>query len=335
VIRCWQAGGNDNLEQLRDTILGQGLTDVVVQFNFSFFNLEALTELVAALDQRGVRVYMFLHSTRDVKPPHEPRSLATMGRALSLCRRVFVHSINDLNNLKEKGIFHNTTLFPHGVKVLPAGPPCSASGETGQVLAAFGFLLPHKGTLELIQAFEIVRKTRTDVKLLLLTALYPGGASEDEYSRCRTRIDKSPFREDITLVTDYLEEQTVNDRLTRADLIVYPYQHTQESSSAAVRTGLATGRPVATTCLEIFDDVADVVYTLPGRSPAALAEGIAELLADPALKERLAANQQAWLDSHSWERLGPRLGNIMVANAAKYPGPDLGSPDLSANGRPV
>ena len=48
----------------------------------------------------------------------------------------------------------------------------------------------------------------------------------------------------VTLITDYLTDERSLAWLQRAELIVYPYQHTQESSSAAVRMGLASGRPV-------------------------------------------------------------------------------------------
>ncbi|MCP4116874.1 MAG: glycosyltransferase [Desulfobacteraceae bacterium] len=312
VIRCWEAGGDDTLETLLETIRGQKLTEIVIQFNFSFFNLDALNNLITALGEQGVATYLFLHSTADVKPPHEPKSLASIDRALKLSRRVFVHSVHDLNRLKGFGIVRNSTLFPHGVpgRNVVSGP----SGQSPSLIATFGFLLPHKGTRDLIRAFELLRETGMESKLLLLTALYPGGISENECSLCRSMIEKSPFRDDITMVTGYLGEEEIHQRLSRADVIVYPYQNTQESSSAAVRTGLATGRPVATTPLAIFEDVSDVVYTLPGGSPRELARGIKNLMNDSNLKEKMGTRQQAWLSTHNWRILGQRLQNIISSN---------------------
>ncbi|HEY1908021.1 MAG TPA: hypothetical protein VGG91_18380, partial [Myxococcaceae bacterium] len=92
---------------------------------------------------------------------------------------------------------------------------------------------------------------------------------------------------------------------------VFPYQQTAESSSAAVRVGLAARRPVACTPSEIFDDVRSVVHTLPGFDPASLARGLAELLGDP---DRLASRQKAqdaWLETHDWGVLARRLSGLL------------------------
>lgn len=318
VIRCWETGKNDGLELLLATILGQKLTDIVIQFNFSFFNLKALGNLVTTLEEKGIHTYIFLHSTADVKTPHKPKSLTTIHRALQLCRRVFVHSVNDLNRLKRSGVFRNTTLFPHGVHAwkdlsLPAR-------KNHFLIAGFGFLLPHKGIRELIEAFERLQRedikklgTHLSSKLLIMTALYPGEISQEEGRLCRVMIENSPFKENITLETDYLDESEILCRLARADVIVYPYQNTQESSSAAVRMGLATGQPVATTPLDIFEDVAEVVYTLPGTSPRDIAQGIKTLMTENDFREKIKTTQQAWLKSHDWQILGQRLQNIIAS----------------------
>jgi glycosyltransferase involved in cell wall biosynthesis len=56
----------------------------------------------------------------------------------------------------------------------------------------------------------------------------------------------------IQMTTEFLPDDESFALLARADLLVFPYQDTGESSSAAVRNGLATGRPVAVTPLPIL-----------------------------------------------------------------------------------
>ena len=90
-------------------------------------------------------------------------------------------------------------------------------------------------------------------------------------------------------------------------MVVFPYQHTQESASAAVRIGLASLVPVACTPLPIFDDVASVTYRLSGITPEAVAEGVTNLLSDEALRTELAGKQKAWLAAHAWSTLSRRL----------------------------
>jgi hypothetical protein len=60
-------------------------------------------------------------------------------------------------------------------------------------------------------------------------------------------------------------------RLATADVVVYPYQHTQESGSAAIKLGLASLDPVACTPLPTFDEGADVIHRLSGFTSSEIA----------------------------------------------------------------
>ncbi|MCK5795258.1 MAG: glycosyltransferase [Anaerolineales bacterium] len=216
-------------------------------------------------------------------------------------------------------------LFPHGVKSPGTdfkSVPCSVTSVPGQtipntaqqktkIIATYGFLLPHKGISELISAFEIMRKNEPNLKLLLLNALYPDKISEQTQNQCRQKIKQSRYCKDITMINEYLPEKEILQKLSQAQVIVYPCQNTQESSSASVRMGLITGRPVAVTPLAIFEDVADVVYTLPGITPDEMALGIKKFINDMVQRDKIMTRQQAWLTLHDWQILGNRLRLII------------------------
>jgi hypothetical protein len=70
-------------------------------------------------------------------------------------------------------------------------------------------------------------------------------------------------------------------------------------------------RPVATTPLPIFDDVASVTHRLPGIAPADLAQGIELLLSDNKKLFRLAEQQRTWVNAHSWSILSRRLDGLI------------------------
>ena len=114
----------------------------------------------------------------------------------------------------------------------------------------------------------------------------------------------------MTLVSDYLEDADSLAWLGMADCIVFPYQHTQESSSAAVRWGLSTGKPVLCTPLDIFEDVAEAVTFLPGTSSEDLAKGLGLFL-----QRRPEAKQEQWLRTHAWTTVSARLRNVLTALA--------------------
>ena len=87
--------------------------------------------------------------------------------------------------------------------------------------------------------------------LLLVNALYPVAESKVLQETCNRLIDALGLRDQVLMINEFLEDEESLALLECADLIVFPYQTTGESSSAAVRTGLASGRPVACTPLPI------------------------------------------------------------------------------------
>jgi len=210
---------------------------------------------------------------------------------------------------------NNIVLFPQGVLPTP-GKDIAAERQRldlqgKRVIASYGYLLPHKGLQQLIQAFAQLAAGDETLHLLLVNALYPQEISKLVCDECVALIDSLQLTQRVTLVTDFLPDAQSLALLQLADLIVYPYQRTQESSSAAVRIGLASGRPVAVTPLFIFDDVVEAVHVLPGTKVAELAEGIRTLLADPAAITQKAAKTESWLKSRQWPQLSMRLLNII------------------------
>lgn len=315
VSRVWRDCSQSDLSFLRDCILDLELEAVMIQFNFGFFHLQALGQLIRQLKAHGVKVLMTLHAVQGIDRPDFKASLSWIASDLACCDRLFVHSVKDMGLLKQASLVDNVTLWPHGVHAAPG----RARQEQGRTLACYGFLLPHKGIYELIQAVDILRSEFSDLKLLLVNALYPAPESEWYYHKCREVSQELGLDHSITFHPDFLPEEQSRQLLSRADLIVFPYQQTGESSSAAVRFGLAVDRPVLCTPLDIFSDVRDVVFTARGSDPRALAHSIEKLLKSPERMASLDDRRKKWLIEHDWSTLGPRLSGLIKACTHRSP----------------
>nr|WP_314863340.1 glycosyltransferase [uncultured Undibacterium sp.] len=318
VVRNWRMGFEGNLSQLTSDIRGAGIGAVVIQYNFGFFTLSELANLIETLEARDISVHCFFHATADLVRPEQTFSLSSITSALAKATRLYVHGVADLNRFKDFGLMANVTLFPQGLLPTPVRNQFAAKSNlninpNSKVLASYGFLLPHKGLPQLIQAFVQLRKDDPDLHLLLLNALYPVAESQREYEYCLSLIQQLGLSEHVTLQTEFLADEDCVTCLQAADLIVYPYQQTQESSSAAVRMGIASGVPVAVTPLEIFDDVGDAVFRLPGISAMELAQGISAMLANPELLELQISQASTWAQSRQWPWLSMRLLNMIDA----------------------
>jgi glycosyltransferase involved in cell wall biosynthesis len=278
VATCWQAGTAESLDALAGELDARGIDAVVLQFNYGFFDFAALNAFLRRQASAGRAVVVICHSTTDPPPRILARKLADLAPGLAACDRVLVHSERDVENLRRIGITRNVSLFPHGI---PTAAPAAAvvrGRRDGFTLATYGFCLPHKGLLEMVEAFAELARADATLQLKMVNAEYPARASGELIDALRGRVRSLGLEGRVTLVTDYLPDAESLGHLAGADLVVFPYQHTGESSSAAVRIGLAAGRPVAVTPLPIFADVAEVVHTLPGTDRAALVAGLGGLV---------------------------------------------------------
>jgi glycosyltransferase involved in cell wall biosynthesis len=313
VVRCWNAEYDENFDVAFEEIIERQIDTVVFQYNFGFCAIEHLASLIARLRERGIGMHIFFHSTADVAQNGQMRSLSEIANYLQQAERIYVHSADDMNRLKSWQIVDNVVCFPHGIT-----PPSSSAHRINKavfankkVIASYGFLLPHKGVLQLIEAFAQLDHAQHDSHLLLVNALYPSPISNHEAFLCRELMRQLGIEEKVTFITEFLSDADTHYALSNADVIVFPYQKTQESSSAAVRVGLATGKPVLVTPLAIFADVDEAVHQLPGTSPEQIAIGLTKFFNQSAPSQEKQAQIAIWFAERSWLVLSTRLLNII------------------------
>jgi glycosyltransferase involved in cell wall biosynthesis len=315
VVRCWTVDMEETLDDAYVAIVEHRIDTVVIQYNFGFYSLDTLARLIKRLKQAGIGVHCFFHATGDLIWGRRIISLRSIAPALALADRIYVHGVQDLNRLKKIGLVDNVVFFPHGVPQPSASSSEQLREQHGlqgkRIIAAYGFLLPHKGIRELIHAFGRLVHTDDNLHLLLVNALYPVPVSAEEKVACAALIDELELSQRVTFITDFLSDDECLALLRMADLIVFPYQRTQESSSAAVRMGLAAGRPVVVTPLSIFDDVAEAVHILPGVRIDDIAEGLHRLLVDSATVAAQMKKTERWTSARLWPKLSMRLLNLI------------------------
>ena len=120
----------------------------------------------------------------------------------------------------------------------------------------------------------------------------------------------------VTINPKYLSDAEVLNSLSKYDLTIFPYQNSNESSSAAVRHGLSSLRPVLVTPLPVFDDVADLVNYLPGTSSFDIALGIERWYKNTETnsKNKNTAQEKKYFDKLNqmrFSKLAHRLSSII------------------------
>lgn len=315
-VRNWVIGKNRNaLNQVSEEIASRLLNTIVIQFNYGFYNHQELSQFIEENIEHDRIVILMLHSTVDPedKLPEENFKLQFILESLKSCHRILVHSVDDLNRLKNIGLVENVALFPHGVvnytrQILPGNK------SDIPLIASYGFCLPHKGLEQLIDAVSILRKQGTEVRLRLVNAEYPASESTNLVESINNRIRNLNLTDLVEFNCQFLDDDESFELLSEADLIVFAYQKTGESSSAAVRYGLATKRPVAVTPLHIFDDISNAAFRLSGTDSASIASGIIEIInslsSNSELARTILTNAKNWRKEFDYSVVGRRLKGI-------------------------
>ncbi len=302
---CW-TGADDRLEGLRRE-LARGRFDAVhFQFNFGFFSLEPLANIIRELKQAGKAVLVTFHSTADTRVNGKLASLGSISAALQLVDLILVHSQADQDRLASFGISDNVRLIHHGTIECPP-EEFALRRELGipfqPAIGTFGFLLPHKGLLELLQAVHLLRRDFPGLGLLAQCALHHDPVSQQFERKVRAAIGELNLASAVLLSTEFLAPEEVVLLMQMADVLVLPYGQTTESSSAAIRFAIAAGRPVITTQQHIFHDVREAVYQIPDNHPERLAEAIRGILADSEAARVWSQRVRAYAQQASWPRV--------------------------------
>ena len=245
-----------------------------------------------------VKVLITMHNTRDRSMIFPSKRIEKAVEGLKTCSTVMVHTNADVENLRKLGLTDNVVMIPHGIY-----PPPSDSAETlpieGRVMGTFGFLLPHKGQLQLVEAFE--RLPGWD-QLLLLCATREGTGNTEK--KINSIIENKGLQGRVKLVTDFLDDDVAIATLAKCDLLVFPYQNTKESASGAVRMGVASGAPIAVSPIPIFDDVSGAIR-MRGGSVDDIVASISMLSEDELNSSRKAIIELR--DSLQWDEVAKRI----------------------------
>lgn len=306
IVRCWQSGRDtSDIEALKSAIVSKNITTLIIQYNFSFIPLYLLEELLFFCELNSIDVHLFFHSTKDVITAEYIDSLGSISNSLDKTTAIYVHSVEDLNYLKHFGIYKNTFLIVHpfNAPLMDISKHIQKVPSDFVTLATFGFLLPQKGVLELIDVAEELDKEGVKVKLLLLCAIHPAPISQILKKRIEEKISSSPIKDRIEICFDFLPEEQIIARLSAADKIVFAYQNTQESSSAALRIGLLSQKEIIATPQPIFNDAKHTVTFSSDSSVASLVKTIKKSLSskfDP-------SKQIEWILKNSVQTVSQRF----------------------------
>ena len=308
--RLWDSAFRGDLKNLTEAIRKSNHEVVNIQFNFGFYSLQNLQYLIEQLHDKKKIVITF-HKTEDADVGGKTVSLRSIAKSLNKCALLVVHQNRDLQILEGFGIDPSIIrVIAHGQLRYPYVTPQIAKDRKGIkssfVIGSYGFLLPHKGVLEIIEAVEIIRKQIPDVLFLSVNSLHDSPESREYLSLCQKKIRELHLEENVQMITAFNPNDVSMSYLQACDAVVLSYHPTKESASGALRFCLASYRPLITTDQPIFKEAADCSIQIQSSSPMEIADAVLSIYNGRDLSEQLS-NIRNYVEQSSWENYGIQL----------------------------
>jgi glycosyltransferase involved in cell wall biosynthesis len=315
VRRIWTNDRTSTVDRLLAELRLSTAEVLHIQYNFGFFTVAELGRLIAA--EVPLRpVIVTIHRTVALEVDEGFESMADIADELRSADAVIVHQESDRRRLDESGVADNVHVIPIGTESPVPIDRTAARRRLGIpdhafVVGTFGFLLPHKGLIPLVRAVAELRSIGVDAWLVATCALHPDPSSAAHRAAVVEEIHRLELDDVVHLATDFLERVDALGRLGAADVLVLPYEETNESASAAIRFVLPLGRAIVTSRLQIFEDVADIVPMLEAPvDPFELARLLEELWLDEVRLEGIARDVATFSDATSWARASSRTREV-------------------------
>ena len=227
-------------------------------------------------------------------------------------------------------IFHSSSfplliLIPLGSNVEPQPPPDFEratwraryqADEKTLLLAYFGFLNESKGGEELIESLALLRQQGTNTRLLFIGG--DVGHADPTNVAYGARVQAMIERHNLQKVvhrTGYIDEAAVSANLLAADVLVMPYRDGVSFRRTTLIAALRHGCPIISTTPTDPSLIPEIrpgenMLLTPPQDAVALAETIAPLADDTALRERLSVGARQLGNLFEWQTIAEQTKTL-------------------------
>lgn len=158
-----------------------------------------------------------------------------------------------------------------------------------------GTLEPRKNLTTLLKAYAILRAERQAKDLKLVVVGRKGWLYDEVFETV-----KALALHEYVLFTDFVDDEDLPDLYRGAFLLVFPSLY--EGFGLPILEAMASGVPVIASNTSSMPEVAgDAALLIDPRKPAAIAEGMAQLLADEQFRKTLTQRGLARARCFTWE----------------------------------
>jgi polysaccharide biosynthesis protein PslF len=288
----------------------------VIQHEFGIFGRNDGVGVLDLADKLHVPLVSVLHTVlrRPTEDQHKIiSSLGERGSLVVLCESAR-SILADVYNVppSEVAVIH------HGAQwsSRPPNPP------PRRRLITWGLLGPGKGLERSIRSMAILKDLGHAPEYLIVGRTHPQVLMRQgpAYRRSLEElVDRLGLDDSVKFVDRYLEDDELEDLAASSDIVVVPYDNSDQVSSGVVTDALGLARPVVATDFpyahEMLDDGSGLVVA---HDPMKMAYAIERLMVDEDLYLQAAGAAQAVSRQVAWDHVARRYARLLTQVSAEF-----------------
>ena len=212
-------------------------------------------------------------------------------------------------------------MIPHGARVSLGGP--SLADGTRPVVLTWGLIGPGKGLEMAIDAFADLRDLRPLPRYVILGKTHPKvrASQGDAYLEgLVARVHDLELDDVVEFDDRYLDTDALAVAVRRADLVLLPYESTEQVTSGVLVEALAAGKPVIATAfphaVELLGTGAGIVA--PHGDVIAMTAALRRVFTHPSLAAGMAAEANLIGSTLYWPAIARRYDHLATKLATQH-----------------
>jgi glycosyltransferase involved in cell wall biosynthesis len=204
-------------------------------------------------------------------------------------------------------------VIPHGAAVAPF--TARASGSTHPVILTWGLIGPGKGIEWMIDAMVGLKDLTPAPRYVIAGRTHPKVLAHagDVYRRSLERRARDNGVSDVvTFDNSYRDMASLNAMIAGADVVVLPYDSSDQATSGVLVDAVAAGRPVIATSFphsrELLESGAGIVVA--HRNPRALSDAVRRVFTEPDLAAAMSVEARRLAPSLSWDGVAEQYSSL-------------------------
>lgn len=282
---------------------------VVLQHEFGIFGSDDGASVVDLIEGLSTPAIVVLHTVLSEPTPAQRsiiRALVDSCTVVALCRSA------------ERLLVEGYGLASSGIEVIPHGAhwsPQPANHQPRRQLMTWGLLGPGKGLERAIEALAMLRDIDPPVTYCIVGRTHPVVAARRgfEYRKLlEDRVDELGLSGSVEFIDRYVDDHELFDMARRSDVVVVPYDNSDQISSGVITEAVGMARPVVATRFPYSEEVlgsgAGIVVD---HDPGAIAAAIRDLVEDPIVYRRAVREATRISEDLNWALVARKYSHLI------------------------